>query len=174
MKQFRLCYLNGLKSIRIALTKKSFFTTEMARLSWNTEQLLNAISKGKRIRAVLALLWCEALSDDYRRAAPVAVAYELAHAAALVQDDIIDNSYLRRGEKSIVGKYGISGAILTSNTLLFQVPNLIAECGRRGSDSTTLCSLLDLLGDCYRSATLGEFLDSRNGRSSSRFRSPVL
>ncbi|MGA2874320.1 MAG: polyprenyl synthetase family protein [Nitrososphaerales archaeon] len=120
---------------------------------------LDAISKGKRIRAVLALLWCEALSDDYKRAAPVAVAYELAHAAALVQDDIIDNSYLRRGEKSIVGKYGLSGAILTSNTLLFQVPNLIAECGRRGSDSATICRLLDLLGECYRSATLGEFLD---------------
>lgn len=120
---------------------------------------LDAISKGKRIRAVLALLWCEALGCDYRQAAPVAVAYELAHAAALVQDDIIDSSDLRRGEKSIVGKYGIAGAILTSNTLLFQVPNLIAECGRRGSDSATLCRLLDLLGECYRSATVGEFLD---------------
>lgn len=120
---------------------------------------LEAISKGKRIRAVLALLWCEALSNDYQRAAPVAVAYELAHAAALVQDDVIDNSDLRRGEKSIVGKYGIPGAILTSNTLLFQVPNLIAECGHRGADSPTLCRLLDLLGECYRSATIGEYLD---------------
>jgi geranylgeranyl diphosphate synthase type I len=120
---------------------------------------LDAISKGKRVRAVLALLWCEALGGDYKRAAPVAVAYELAHAAALVQDDIIDSSDMRRGEKSIVGKYGTSGAILTSNTLLFLVPNLIAECGRRGSDSETLCRLLDMLGECYRSATVGEFMD---------------
>ena len=120
---------------------------------------LEALSKGKRIRAVLALLWCEALGEDYHRAAPVAVAYELAHAAALVQDDIIDGSDMRRGEKSIIGKYGTSGAILTSNTLLFQVPNLIAECGRDGSDSSTLCKLLDLLGECYRAATMGEYLD---------------
>ncbi|MDG6999344.1 MAG: polyprenyl synthetase family protein [Nitrososphaerota archaeon] len=120
---------------------------------------LEAISKGKRIRAVLALLWCEALGEDYHRATPVAVAYELAHAAALVQDDIIDGSDMRRGEKSIIGKYGTSAAILTSNTLLFQVPNLIAECGRNGSDSFTLCKLLDLLGECYRSATMGEYLD---------------
>ncbi len=120
---------------------------------------IDAISKGKRIRAVLALLWCEAVGGDFRRAAPIAVAYELAHAAALVQDDIIDDSSLRRGEKSIFGKYGVSGAILASNTLLFQVPNLIAECGRRGADSPTLSRLLDLLGDCYRSATIGEFLD---------------
>lgn len=120
---------------------------------------LEAISKGKRIRAVLALLWCEALGQDYHRAAPVAVAYELAHAAALVQDDIIDGSDMRRGERSIIGKYGTSGAILTSNTLLFQVPNLIAECGRDGADSSTLCRLLDLLGECYRAATMGEYLD---------------
>ncbi|MGI0092395.1 MAG: polyprenyl synthetase family protein, partial [Nitrososphaerales archaeon] len=120
---------------------------------------IDAIAKGKRIRAILALLWSEALSGDYERAAPVAVAYELAHAAALVQDDIIDSSDMRRGEKSIVGKYGISGAILTSNTLLFHVPNLIAECGRSGSGAPTLCRLLDVLGECYRSATLGEYLD---------------
>lgn len=120
---------------------------------------LEALSKGKRIRAVLALLWCEALGEDYHLAAPVAVAYELAHAAALVQDDMIDGSNMRRGEKSIIGKYGTSGAILASNTLLFQVPSLIAECGRQGSNSTTLCELLELLGKCYRSATLGEYLD---------------
>ncbi len=120
---------------------------------------LEAISKGKRVRAILALLWCEALGEDYKRAAPVAVAYELAHAAALVQDDIIDKSDMRRGEKSIVGKYGVGGAILTSNTLLFQVPGLIAECGRLGANSPILCRLLELLGNCYRSATMGEFLD---------------
>ena len=120
---------------------------------------LEAVSSGKRIRAVLALLWCEALGKDYRLAAPVAVAYELAHAAALVQDDVIDDSDMRRGEKSIVGKYGTSGAILTSNTLLFHVPNLVADCGRLGANSETICRLLDMLGDCYRSATLGEFMD---------------
>lgn len=123
------------------------------------ESAFEAISSGKRIRAVLALLWCEVLGRDYKLAAPVAIAYELAHAAALVQDDVIDGSEMRRGEKSIVGKYGTSGAILTSNTLLFQVPNLIADCGRRGAKIPTLCKLLDMLGDCYRSATLGEFMD---------------
>lgn len=120
---------------------------------------VDAISKGKRVRAILALLWCELLSGEYKPAAAVAVAYEIAHAAALVQDDVIDRSDSRRGEKSIVGKYGISGAILTSNTLLFHVPTMIAKYGRQGADSEMLCRLLELLGECYRSATLGEFLD---------------
>ena len=81
-----------------------------------------AASKGKRMRAVLALLWCEASCGNYLQAAPVAVAYELAHAAAIVQDDVIDHSELRSGERSVMGRYGISGAILISNTLLFSVP----------------------------------------------------
>ena len=56
-----------------------------------------ALSGGKRVRATLALVWCEAVSGDSEAAVPVAVAYELAHAAALVQDDILDGSNLRRG-----------------------------------------------------------------------------
>src|SRR5208283_3681194 len=75
-------------------------------------------TKGKRIRAILSMLWCEMVSGDYKRAIPVAVAYELAHAAALVQDDIIDNSSSRRGKMSIVAKYGVAGAILSSDMLL--------------------------------------------------------
>jgi len=37
-----------------------------------------ALDGGKRVRAVLALLWCEAISGGYEEAVPVAVAYELA------------------------------------------------------------------------------------------------
>jgi len=35
---------------------------------------------GKRVRAVLALLWCETISGDHNAAIP-SVAYELAHAS---------------------------------------------------------------------------------------------
>ncbi|MGH9920095.1 MAG: polyprenyl synthetase family protein, partial [Nitrososphaerales archaeon] len=62
-------------------------------------------SGGKRVRGTLALLWCELFSGDYRPAIPLAVAYELAHASALVQDDIIDHSDMRMGRKSLVAKY---------------------------------------------------------------------
>ncbi len=116
-------------------------------------------TKGKRIRAILALLWCEAVSGNYEQAMPIAVAYELAHAAALVQDDIIDGSATRRGQKSIVNKYGLSNAILTSNLLLFQVPKKLAEYGGSKVTTATLCRLFDMLGESYGAATLGEFLD---------------
>ncbi len=118
-----------------------------------------ALYGGKRIRAVLSLLWCEAVSGGYEAAVPVAVAYELAHAAALVQDDILDESEFRRGEKSIVGKHGLRPAILASNLLLAQVPRQIAGYGSSDSGGETLRMLFDLLGESFGAAVLGEFLD---------------
>src|SRR2546427_2036858 len=87
--------------------------SELSRLDFGESTIKSAVtdalaSGGKRVRAVLALLWCETISGEYSSALPLAVAYELAHASALVQDDIIDDSDLRRGKSSIVRKYGLS------------------------------------------------------------------
>jgi geranylgeranyl pyrophosphate synthase len=112
---------------------------------------------GKRVRATLALLWCEVFSGDYRQAIPLAAAYELAHASALVQDDIIDHSDMRRGRESIVAKYGLSNAILASDLLLFNVPKMVAEYTYL--ESAKLGRIFDLVGEACRATTWGEFLD---------------
>ncbi|MDH2901584.1 MAG: polyprenyl synthetase family protein [archaeon] len=112
---------------------------------------------GKRVRAVLGLLMCELFSGEFEEAIPIAVAYELAHASALVQDDIIDASELRRGTRSIVSKYGLSNAILASDLLLFNVPKMIAKYDKL--ESSKLAKLFDLVGEACRGATWGEFLD---------------
>jgi len=112
---------------------------------------------GKRVRATLALLWCEVYSGDFRPAVPLAAAYELAHASALVQDDIIDNSDMRRGKESIVAKYGLPTAILASDLLLFNVPRMVAKYD--GLNSRRLARLFDLVGEACRATTWGEFLD---------------
>ncbi|MDG6917083.1 MAG: polyprenyl synthetase family protein [Nitrososphaerota archaeon] len=115
------------------------------------------VSGGKRVRAVLALLWCEVFSGDYRPAIPLAVAYELAHASALIQDDIIDGSEMRRGDSSIGAKYGSTTALLASDLLLFNVPKMIAKY--ENLESHRLARALDLLGDACRATTWGEFID---------------
>jgi len=112
---------------------------------------------GKRVRAILALLWCEAYSGEYRTAVPLGAAYELAHASALVQDDIIDRSEMRRGSKSIGAKYGLTTAILASDLLLFNVPREVAKYD--GLDSRRLAKIFDLVGEACRATTWGEFLD---------------
>jgi len=109
------------------------------------------------VRALLALLWCEAFSGDYRPAVPVAVAYELAHACALVQDDILDGADMRRGRPSIVAKYGLSNAVLASDLLLFYVPKMVAKYGYLASER--LAKLFDMVGEACRGTTWGEFLD---------------
>lgn len=112
---------------------------------------------GKRVRATLALLWCEVISGDYRPAIPLAVAYELAHASALVQDDIIDHSDVRRGTESITAKYGLPTAILASDLLLFNVPKMVAMYGNL--ESGKLARIFDLVGEACRATTWGEYLD---------------
>jgi len=112
---------------------------------------------GKRVRATLALLWCEVYSGEYKPAVPLAVAYELAHASALVQDDIIDHSETRRGAKSIASKYGLTTAILASDLLLFNVPREVAKY--QSMDSRLLARIFDLVGEACRATTWGEFLD---------------
>ena len=112
---------------------------------------------GKRVRAILALLWCEVYSGDYRPAVPLGAAYELAHASALIQDDIIDRSEMRRGSKSIGAKYGLTTAILASDLLLFNVPREVAKYG--DLDSHRLARIFDQVGEACRATTWGEFLD---------------
>ncbi len=120
---------------------------------------------GKRVRATLALLWCEAYSGDYKPAIPLAVAYELAHASALVQDDIIDHADLRRGRESIVVKYGLSNAILASDLLLFYVPKMVAKYS--DLESPRLARIFDLVGEACRATTWGEFIDLQMAREDS-------
>src|SRR5579872_653961 len=139
----------------IALYIEKEFSRELPELDLLGLQELEGSS---RIRAVLTLLWCEALEGDIQRATPVAVAYELAHAAALIQDDIIDGSETRQGEKSLVARHGIAKSLLASNALLFNVPKLLAE-STKSVTVDTAAKLLEVLGECCHDATLGEFLD---------------
>ena len=112
---------------------------------------------GKRVRATLALLWCEVYSGDPKPAVPLGVAYELAHASALVQDDIIDHAGMRRGEQSISAKYGLETALLASDLLLFNVPKMVAKYGYLEGEK--LAKIFDLVGEACRATTWGEFLD---------------
>ena len=116
---------------------------------------------GKRVRAVLALLWCELFSGDCRAAIPAGVAYELAHASALVQRDIIHSSEMGRG--AIVSKYGLRNAILASDLLLFNLPKMIAKYERL--ESAKISKLFYLVGEACMDVTRGEFLDLEMARS---------
>lgn len=122
----------------------------------------SVIEGGKRIRGLLCLLACELGCGDHRPAIPVAVGYELYHAASLIQDDIIDNSDERRGQPSLLKKYGLNRALLISDFLLFELNNILAAHATLLSPQQ-LSEILAAFGECAQLATLGEYLDLEIG-----------
>lgn len=73
---------------------------------------------GKRIRALLLLLSCEAVGGSARRALDAGVAVEAMHDFTLVHDDIMDNADSRRGRPTVHTVWDQNTAILTGDVLL--------------------------------------------------------
>ena len=73
---------------------------------------------GKRVRAVLTLLSCEAVGGTVHEALNAAAAIEILHNFTLVHDDIMDNSHTRRGRPTVHAKWNVNTALLTGDVLL--------------------------------------------------------
>ena len=96
----------------------------------------SVMSGGKRIRPILALAACEAVSGNYKKAIPVAAAIEMIHTYTLIHDDLpaMDNDDVRRGKPTCHKVFGEDAAILagdTLNTLAFEV--IADNCGNRSA-----------------------------------------
>lgn len=81
---------------------------------------------GKSIRGLLVLITTEALVNKINRASiNTAIAIELLHQATLIHDDIIDDSYKRRGELTLHKKIGYELSVLMGDFLFSYVNSLI-------------------------------------------------
>lgn len=76
--------------------------------------------KRKKIRPIMCLLVCDLFSGNLIRAIRPALAIEYFHNFTLIHDDIIDDSNLRRNEKTIHKKYGLNTGILSGDALLIK------------------------------------------------------
>lgn len=83
---------------------------------------INYIMKigGKRMRPVLVLAASAAFTDNWQRALPAALGFELFHNFTLLHDDIMDNAMLRRGQPSGHVKYGRNSAILSGDAMMLK------------------------------------------------------
>ncbi len=75
---------------------------------------------GKRFRAVLVLLACEAAGGKINRAIHAAAAMEVLHNFTLVHDDVMDNAHLRRGKPTVHAKWDAHVAILSGDEMIAQ------------------------------------------------------
>lgn len=105
-----------------------------------TTYVLN--NNGKRLRPTLLLLTSKAFGQIVAETYHAAVAVELLHTATLVHDDVIDESDLRRGQRSVNAVYDNTRAVLLGDYLLstalaqsvktknLEIIKLIAELGK--------------------------------------------
>ena len=92
---------------------------------------------GKRFRPYLVLLTSRLGPEhDPLRAATLAAAVELIHAATLVHDDYVDESPKRRGRPTVAAAEGPARAIAVGDYYFAKATRLIAELGNPDVTST--------------------------------------
>ncbi len=127
--------------------------------------------QGKRARATLCLLSCQACGGTPEIAAPVAAAVELLHSFTLLHDDIADKDETRRGRPTAWRKWGIGQAITAGDALfalanlamykLTGPPEIVAEVIRELNEATlAVCEgqQLDLSYEGRADITVGDYM----------------
>jgi geranylgeranyl diphosphate synthase, type I len=112
---------------------------------------------GKRTRPAMAMLACEAVGGDPRRAMSSGCAIEFFHAAALIHDDIMDASLLRRGQKCAHILHGEPLAINAGDYALGLVCTIVVRDPLL-ADATKL-AVLDVIGEMSERTVEGQALD---------------
>ncbi len=85
---------------------------------------------GKRLRPAFALLAARFYGEDLKEVIPAAVALELIHMATLVHDDVIDNSSIRRGAKTVKSGWGNRVSIYAGNYVFARSLSIISTYQR--------------------------------------------
>lgn len=120
---------------------------------------------GKRVRPVLALLGAEAVGGRPEDALSAGIAIELFQSAALVHDDIADESELRRGEPCLYKTEGVGLATNMGDLALTQVFEVVLA--DEGLDPARRLAVLAELVRMERHTLEGQALDlgwARDGR----------
>lgn len=129
------------------------FTETISRPVWD---LLSR--KGKHWRPIFGILIADAVGVRFtEETEKLFVMTELLHSAALIIDDIEDESLLRRGDETIHMRYGTDIAINAASTLYFFPQNIVSACPDLTSEQKH--RVLRLMTDTSLRAHLGQGQD---------------
>lgn len=141
LKEFEVIFKNALKSNTPMLNRMMQYIVK---------------TKGKQLRPLFVLLsakLCGKINQDTYRAASLV---ELLHTATLVHDDVVDDSYERRGFFSIPALWKTKASVLSGDYLLAKGLLLSLE----NKDFR----VLELLSDAVRRMSEGELLQLQKSR----------
>lgn len=82
---------------------------------------------GKRLRPVLLLAACEAVSGTSSQAINQALGIEMFHNFTLLHDDVMDHADLRRGRPTVHRRWNESTAILSGDAMLTMATQLMMK-----------------------------------------------
>lgn len=101
----------------------------------NTAALLSSLAAtdGKMIRAIFVLIGGAFSELDKTKLFNISAGIELLHLATLVHDDVIDDSDLRRGKKTINSLYGTKSALFLGDYLFSQSYILFSQSASKNS-----------------------------------------
>jgi geranylgeranyl pyrophosphate synthase len=114
----------------------------------------NIMGNGKMLRAQLVLYLGAANGVDKETRFHAAASVEILHGASLLHDDVIDGGLLRRGAPSFWKKYGINGAILLGDLLVFEGLKMLVKVNR----SDLLEELINMAKNVCRSEVEQELI----------------
>ncbi len=124
----------------------------------NLSQLIpdnkNILGSGKMLRSQLVLALGAANGIPERELINAAAAVDMIHGASLLHDDVIDGGLIRRGAPTFWKKYGINGAILFGDVLMFKALSLLVDVNR----VDLLSELIDRTGEVCRSEVEQELI----------------
>lgn len=112
---------------------------------------------GKRVRPAMTMLACEAVGGEPRKALASGCAIEFFHAAALIHDDIMDASILRRDQKCAHILHGAPLAINAGDYALGLVCTIVVRDPLL--DDATKLQVLDIIGEMSARTVEGQALD---------------
>jgi geranylgeranyl diphosphate synthase type I len=112
---------------------------------------------GKRTRPAMAMLACEAVGGEACKALAGGCAIEVFHAAALLHDDIMDESVLRRGQKCAHILHGEALTINAGDYALGLVCTIVVRDPLL--DDRTKIAVLDVIGEMSQRTVEGQALD---------------
>ncbi len=148
-------------------TLKSFTASDMQRVNHVIEQhlrsdvvLINQLSQhiihsgGKRLRPMLVMLASRACGYRGEDDALLAAIIEFIHTATLLHDDVVDESEMRRGEKTASSIWGNEAAVLVGDYLYSRAFQLMVLAQSM--------DIMNLLADTTNTIAQGEVLQLLN------------
>ncbi|MEK7597367.1 MAG: polyprenyl synthetase family protein [Patescibacteria group bacterium] len=109
---------------------------------------------GKRLRpAIFYYSFLDYSSQNSAKVLKLSFIFELFHSFALIHDDIIDNSDLRRGKPTVHKKYDLSTAILAGDLALMLADEIFSQ-------EINEKKIIDLYNEFKQELLVGEYLDT--------------